>query len=347
MADPQKYNWTVKQWASFYKKNNPKWTPAQIKKASANAVVKMAAEKKNNPTVSLTDDEIIKSLQVNHPQWAQWVLSHPELKATIIKWSKIPGGPTQEEITAAIYPTKLVQEYSAYQIELDKLKALSPGEYKKRQETAMKAVDDVLAQKGIKVSTSNRDKLIEAALNNGWQVNSLELDKAVGAFFDVKTNEIGEATDIVGQLRKLAADYMVPMSEGSLQEMGASISKGLKTVANQEAWFKQQAAGLYPFMAGSIETTKPSLWFAPLKELISSNLDVNTTTIDFNDPSGKWMNLAVKKDPVTGANIARSNSEAITEMRSNPVYGYASTTGGKNAAFDIGTQVRSMMGFGA
>lgn len=347
MADPQKYNWTIKEWSAFYKEQNPAWSASKIKTAAAAAVEKMAAEKKDNPTAALTDEEILASLKTNHPQWAQWVLSHPELTKTIITWAKIPGGPTQEQIDAAVYPTDIVQQYSAYQISLDKLKALSPGEYKKRQDTAMKAVDDVIASKGVTVSAANRDKLIEAALNNGWQVNSLELDKAVGAYFDVKTAKIGESTNIVNELRSLASKYMVPMSDQTLQEMGASIAKGLTTSKDQEAWFKQQAAGLYPFMAGSIDTTPPSMWFAPLKQLISSNLDINVNAIDFNDPSGKWMNLATVKDPATGANIARSNADAVKEMRSNPIYGYDTSPGGKAAAFDIGKQIRSMMGFGA
>lgn len=347
MADPQKYNWTTKEWSAFYKEQNPGWSAAKIKQSATAAVAKMAAEKKDNPKAALTDTEILTSLQVNHPQWAQWVISHPELKKTIIEWAKIPGGPTQEQIDAAVYPTDIVQQYSAYQISLDKLKALSPGEYKKRQQTAIQAVDDVITQKGVTVDAASRDKLIEAALNNAWQVNSLELDKAVGAYFDVKTAKIGGATNTINALKALSAKYMLPMSESTLQEMGASISKGLTTVDDQEAWFKSQAASLYPFMAGTIETTPPATWFAPLRQLISTNLDVPVTAIDFNDPSGKWMNLAMTRDPKTGANVARSNSDAIKEMRSNPIYGYDTSVGGKAAAFDIGKQLRSMMGFGA
>jgi hypothetical protein len=59
------------------------------------------------------------------------------------------------------------------------------------------------------------------------------------------------------------------------------------------------------------------------------------------------MNLAVMRDPITGANVARSNSDAIKEMRSNSIYGYDKTPGGIQAGFSIGQQIRSMMGFGA
>ena len=59
------------------------------------------------------------------------------------------------------------------------------------------------------------------------------------------------------------------------------------------------------------------------------------------------MNLAVVRDPKTGANVARSNSEAVKEMRTNPIYGYDYTAGAKQSAFALGSQIRSMMGFGA
>jgi hypothetical protein len=59
------------------------------------------------------------------------------------------------------------------------------------------------------------------------------------------------------------------------------------------------------------------------------------------------MNLATAKDPKTGAYIARTNTEAVKEMRTNAIYGYDKTPGAIQSAFDLGTQIRSMMGFGA
>lgn len=352
MADTNKYNWTIKEWTAFYKEKNPTWSAAKLKTAATNALTKAAAEAKSNPTLKLSDDEIINDLKINHPQWAAWVLSHPELKSTIIKWAKTPSGPTQEQIDAAVYPTPIVQEYNSIQQNLDKLKALSPGEYKAKVDIATNIVDTEINKQGLTktISAENRQKLIDAALNNAWSSADQRLIQAVGAYFNVgATKGLTSGTaaaDVISQLKGLAADYMIPISDQTLDEMGKSISQGYTTLATQESWFKQQAASLYPFMAGTIDSTKPSVWFGPLKQLIVQNLDVPIGSIDFNDPSGKWMNLATVKDPATGANIARSNADAVKEMRTNPIYGYDKTPGGIQAGFAIGTKLRSLMGFG-
>jgi hypothetical protein len=59
------------------------------------------------------------------------------------------------------------------------------------------------------------------------------------------------------------------------------------------------------------------------------------------------MNLAYYKDPKTGANVARSNSEAIKEMRTNPIYGYDTTQGAIDSAYALGSQIRALTGHGA
>ena len=309
-------------------------------------LAKETAAAKAKATVS--DDAILKSLQTLHPQWAQWVISHPELKATVLKWAKIPGGPTQEQIDAAVYPTSIVQEYNSIQQNLDKLKALSPGEYKSRVNLATQIADGEITAQGVKVSDADRQKLIDATLNNGWSSNSPLLKKAVGAFFDVATAKTGtQSSTIIDQLNQLAKQYMVPISPDTLNTLGKEIAAGNTTVADQEVYFKNQAKSIYPFMAGTIDTTKPATWFSPLQQLISTNLEIPADSVDFNDPSGKWMHLATKVDPATGATVARSTSEAIKEMRSNPVYGYDKTQGAINSAYALGSQIRSMMGFGA
>ena len=294
------------------------------------------------------DEEILTSLQTLHPQWAQWIIEHPELKKTILEWAKIPGGPTQTQIDAAVYPTTIVQEYNAIQQNLDKLKALSPGEYKSRVEKAAQIADMEIASQGVKISSDDRQKIIDATLNNGWSSNDPRLVKAVGAFF--KASEVGIGTagaTVVSDLKKLADKYMIPMAKVSLDDLGRQIADGTTTLADQETWFKQQAASLYPFMAGTIDTTPPSTWFSPLQQLIATNLEVPAASVDWNDPSGKWMNLATKRDEKTGATVARSLAEATKEMRTNKIYGYENTQGAKDSALALASQIRSMMGFGA
>lgn len=139
---------------------------------------------------------------------------------------------------------------------------------------------------------------------------------------------------------------MVPVNDSIVGTWAQAIQAGNKTAADAEKYFKDQAAGLYPFMAGTIDAVNPSTWFTPAKNLISSNLNINEAQIDFNDPSGKWMNAVTTRDPKTGAIIARTNADVIKEIRTNPIYGYDYTPGAISSAKDLGRQIKAMMGFG-
>ena len=298
-------------------------------------------------STGLTDAQILATLKTNHPQWAQFVIQNPELKATVIKWAKIPGGPSQEQIDAAIFPTKLVQEYNANQQSLSKIQALSPGEFKYQSATAQKEVNDYINASGLTVDPATKIAIFNQHFYQGMPLTDSRITKQLGSKFDATKTQTGLASQTTGSLQGLSNSYMIPMTPETLSIWGKKISAGQATLNDFEDTLKTQASGLYPFMKGTINAMTPASYFDPLKSMIQKNLEINPSKIDFNDPSGKWMNLATTRDPKTGENIARTLSDSIKEMRTNPIYGYDYTQGAKDSAFDLGSQIRSMMGFGA
>ena len=278
-------------------------------------------------TIANTLDIPLASINLNDPKWAG-LLSTKDAQGNAIPF-------TNDQIIATL---KTDPAYKALKSTTDLVTL------------ATNIIDTEIAKQGVtkNITPEQRQKLIDTAVDQGWSSADQRLTQAVGAFFTSTDLAAGSSNaNIVADLKTLASQYMIPMSDESLKEFGANIAKGTSTVANMESWFKDQAKSLYPFMAGTIDTIRPDTWFYPLKQLIATNLEVPVNSVDFTDPSGKWMNLATKRDPATGANVARSNSEAITEMRKNPIYGYDKTQGAMSAGFDIAKQIRSMMGFGA
>lgn len=297
-------------------------------------------------STGLTDDQILTALKTNHPQWAQWIIQNPELKKVIIAWAKIPGGPTQEQIDAAVYPTKLVQEYNANQQNLDKLKALSPGEYASQQAQAQADVNDFLTKSGITADAATKTAIFNQHFYQGLALTDPRITQELGSQYKA-TSTTGTSATLTSDLTNLSNQYMIPIDSNTLQTWGTKIASGQATTQDFENTLKTQASGLYPFMAGSINAIKPDQYFSPLKSMIQQNLEVDPASVNFNDPSGKWMNLATVKDPKTGENVARTLTSSIQEMRTNPIYGYDNTQGAKDAAFNLGSQIRSMMGYGA
>jgi len=304
----------------------------------------MATKKKPS-----TDAQLIAKAKKNTP-WLIPLLTDPTHGKTYLNWARAAeaGKPlTDQQIAAATYSWDITQVWNKNQAALFNLSLSAPGEYKSQLKEATASVDSALKKSGLPVDAAKRQELIDDIFLKGWKSTDPRIADLVGGTYDVTKVTSGTAQNLTDQMKNLAKSYMIPLDESTLNTWGQAISKGTSTVEDMTRYLKEQAAGLYPFMAGVIDSVTPETYFSPLKSLIQTNLEVNPYDINFNDPSGKWMNLAYTKDPKTGANVARSNSEAVREMRTNPIYGYDKTQGAIDSAYALGSQIRALTGHGA
>jgi hypothetical protein len=304
----------------------------------------MATKKKPS-----TDAQLIAKAKVNTP-WLIPLLTDPEHGKTYLDWARdaeAGKAPTSQQVLAATYNWDITQTWTANQAKLFNLSLTNPGEYKSQLAESTAAIDSAIKKSGLPVDNTKRQELIDNIFLKGWKSTDPRIAELVGGTYDVTKVTSGTAQNLTDQMKGLARNYMIPLDQSTLNSWGQAISKGTSTIEDMTKYLKGQAAGLYPFMSGVIDSVTPETYFSPLKSLIQTNLEVNPAAIDFNDPSGKWMNLAYYKDPKTGANVARSNSEAIKEMRTNPIYGYDTTQGAIDSAYALGSQIRALTGHGA
>lgn len=299
------------------------------------------------PKVS-TDAELIAKAKKDTP-WLVPLLTDPEHGATYLQWARdaeAGKAPTQQQIQAATYNWDITQKWTANQASLFNLSLTFPGEYKKQQEATAAAIDKYIAQSGNVVPAETRQELINDVFLKGWAPTDPRIPQIVAGTYDVTKATSGTALTATDQVKSLARNYMIPVNDQILGSWAQAIQAGTKTANDAEKYFKDQAAGLYPFMAGTIDVVNPATWFTPAKNLISANLGINENEIDFNDPSGKWMNAVTTRDPKTGAIVARTNADVIKEIRTNSIYGYDFTPAAISSAKDLGRQIKAMMGFG-
>jgi len=299
------------------------------------------------PKVS-TDAELIAKAKKTTP-WLVPLLIDPEHGATYLQWARDAEAgkpPTAEQIAAATYNWDITQTWTLNQASLFNLSLTNPGEYKSKQAAYEAAVDKYITQSGNQVPAETRQELINDVFLKGWAPTDPRIQQIVAGTYDITKAKSGTALSATDQVKTLAKNYMVPVNDAIIGQWAQAIQAGNKTNADAEKYFKDQAAGLYPFMAGTIDVVNPATWFTPAKNLISQNLGINENTIDFNDPSGKWMNAVSTRDPKTGAIVARSNADVIKEVRTNPIYGYDTSPGAISSAKDLGRQLKAMMGFG-
>ena len=318
-------------------------TPAQIAKDKAAAVANL----------KLSNAALLKQMQTQTP-WIYATYMSPDftpaMKATLLQWAKESAAgypPTAEETQAQTYKWPMTQLWSATQSSKFQESFTNPGQYKSELATTQAAVDAQIQASGNKVDQATRDKIVNDVFLQGWSQNDPRIAQLIAGKYDSTKATTGSALNASDQVKSIASAYMMPITSDVLNKWAGALQSGTATTDDITKYFKDQAAGQYQFMAGSIDHITPSDWFAPAKTLISNNLEIPSSQIDFNDPSGKWLGLVTTKDPKTGATIARSNSDIVKEMRTNPVYGYDNTQGAKDAAFSLGSQIRSMMGYGA
>jgi hypothetical protein len=330
-------------------------TAAQ-KKAAADAKVKAQADAK------AADEAILTSLKINHPQWAQWIISNPELKATVLKWAKLPGGPTQEMIDAATYPTKLVQEYNNFQQRLDKLQALAPGQYKYEVGKANEWADAEIARQGFQVSSENHQKIVDAILTNGWGQGNQNIATTVASYFDIGTrrlgtelapNEVsaktsGTVSAALADFSKIASDYAIPVPTDPNQ-LNDFVKQAIGPNGSEQAftdYAKTQAIQLYPWMKGSIEaggTVKG--YFAPVGTQIANTLGINPADINWQDP--KWSGLVTSYDPVSKITAPRNINDILATVKTDPKYGYDTSLPAINNAYDLAASIKGIFGQGS
>jgi hypothetical protein len=293
-----------------------------------------------------SDDAILKELQIGHPQWAQWIIDNPELKKTVLAWAKIPGGPTQEQITAAVYPTKLVQEFNARQQKLSEIKALAPGEYKYQVDQAGQAIDLEAQKQGIALNPINHQKLVDAYLTNGWTGGSAELSRALTPYIDSTTATKGgsiqaEANSLAG----IARSYGIPLPKDPTQLN--DFLKNVNMTGSEQGFIeyaKGQAKNLYGWMGSALESgVTPQAYLTPAITNIANTLGINANTIDISDP--KWSSLFSQpgqngKDPT-----ASTYAQIDQAIKTDPKYGYDYSPQGRQMGADLADQFKSLSGF--
>jgi hypothetical protein len=294
-----------------------------------------------------SDNAILKALQTFHPQWAQWIIDNPQLKKTILAWAKIPGGPTPEQITAATYSTKLVQEYNTFQQRLDQIKATAPGQYKYEADQAGQAVDLEVQKQGVPLNPADRQKLVDAYQMNGWTSGSADLSRAVGAYLDVATaTKSGGVQAEVDSFATIAATYGIPLPKDptALNDF----LKSFNTTGSEQgftAYAKEQAKGLYPWMSGAIDAgVTPKQYLSPYITTIANTLNVPPASINIQDP--KWASLFTKPDPSKpGVSQAANFNDIMKTVKNDPQYRYDYTPEGRNQAADFAAQLKQQFGY--
>lgn len=184
--------------------------------------------------------------------------------------------------------------------------------------------------------------LADEAFTNGWD-DTVVTRKLADLVKVQATGNTGQTAITVGSLKQQASDYLVPISDATLQEWTTRIQRGDVPAQSFREYLKEQAKSLFPGMAAAIDSgVTPSTYVDPYRQMAAQTLELPPDQVNFSDP--KWSKALFQVDPKTGARVSMSLADWGKTLRSDPSYGYHKTAQAKSQASDMVEQITTMFG---
>ena len=179
--------------------------------------------------------------------------------------------------------------------------------------------------------------LAVTGLRNGW--SGTQFDDAIKTHGPVAVKQ--NTTNVSG-LKSAAAQWMVPVSDATLNKWSADIQAGNVTTDDFTTYLKEQAKSLFPTLAGAIDRgVTVQQYTDPYRQTAAQLLETDPTQIDLmHDP--KFSKALFNTDPKTGARTQMSLSDWQQYLRTTPDYG--KTAQAKDQAAKFATTLAQTFG---
>lgn len=286
--------------------------------------------------------ELIGMIQKEYPQIFA-ILSKPGILdvALQIVQAEIDQRPwTANQIEAALQATSYYQTTNQAGRTWDVQNALDPASARSAQDARAKEIGDFMQQAGLMVTPDEAKYLAGVSLSNGdtaevWQYNILHSQYG--------QDRLSVSMPAANQVEQIAAQYGIPLSDQSVTAWAQKLILGEVTLDNFDAYAKEQAKSLYPSLSDAIDAGITVRQYAdPYAQIAARELGINPNDFNLADP--KWSAPLTQIDPSSGARTAMTLQSWQSHIRSDPTYGYDTTTGARDQAAQFATNLAQQFG---
>lgn len=178
------------------------------------------------------------------------------------------------------------------------LEATHPEEAKAKVTETAGNVKSFAVAMGFTIDDATANEITTSALKGGW--DQTQLRSSIGSHYSFTTGT-SAVSGIAEEVKKKAADFLVPLSDQTITQWGQQIISGTSTIQDFNDYARNAAKAQYPGLSAWLDqdperTVKQ--FVDPYAEQAARVLEIPADSIDFTSP--KYAALFGKLDPKTG-----------------------------------------------
>lgn len=177
--------------------------------------------------------------------------SNPELKKLLAQakandWSR-------ETMQAAIRGTDWYKKHSVAWRQAWVGKRDNPEEFEAKKRQIGSTIDAIANEFGVTLTQGQRAKIVKDAIWLGLDQN--EINAAVGSYFETtKGDYTGKAGDLQDEIKQMASEYGVRVSDDYIKSVVGGILTGKATPQDAQNRILELAKSAYPALADQLDT---------------------------------------------------------------------------------------------
>jgi len=270
-----------------------------------------------------------------------WFVDHPEVGPIILQAAE--QGWDQARLQGALVNTNWWKRTSESARQWDALVTMDRATANRRIQETMTSIGLQAGKLGIGLSRNGNYAIATQALRNGW--NPEEISLALAA--QMRWNPLSWATgggvgQIMSEVRKLGADYMIPVTARQSWDWARRIAGGASTIEAVQQQMQLLAALKYPHLGTEISRgVTPAQYFAPHRSVIAETLEMSPESVDFMGNT-RWRNVTTFHDPVSKKNRPMTLTETARYARMDA--GWAKTDNAWDSVTEAGDAILQIFG---
>lgn len=268
------------------------------------------------------------------------LLDNPEIHKVL--FDAISGGWDSAQVQGALMGTNYWKTTQASQRNWNTLLGTDPASA--NAQIAQQAADiaQTAGKLGVNIAPDRLQQMATDSLRLGW--DATQLQQAIGNEFHYTPGPQAGALGVAqGQLKQMAGQYLVPLSDQTLGDWEGQIAKGGATADSFRDYILNQSKGMFPALAKQIDSGMTVQQLAdPYRQIAAKDLGVTPDSIDFTDP--KWGRALNQVNPQTNTPMMMTQYDWQKTIRSDPAYGFQNGPVGKQLASQMTVNLAQSLG---